>query len=456
MSVAVFLAPTAFDAFQIVEEMSQAGLPVATVKAEYGSTVVEGRDAPTLATRTGAYVGRPTPCIAELTPLEKGTIVVSRLDLDTIGACLALMGQKPGDENFWAGAAYLQVRGPHRSGDLPEHVREQLDAWSSWSESHLPLGPFRRTIDVTVHVVKAGEAIQAILSGDRDLIAAGRQWAAGHDAVSEARLVDESPLVRVFVTEGPRCSAAYYSPRLGRIVPATVVLDSRQGTITVACEGGQFDARLIVRELWGSGAGGRPGIAESPRDRRMGLPDLIMAVNVVSRAVEASWADNDPPPVDPDAPPELTFIAVDSVGGLKIGEPVIATFPFWKDGAITVRSLWGGSPVLVPGGALFPAYPGFWVRIEERAEEPGAAVIRGRVFGPNDAEDALTPLMEGEIITFKGMELYPDPQRPFVYCSPWVTAEDGDYVIRCTAVQLLPTEAYLKACHKPVQEKRVQ
>ncbi|MBM7867989.1 hypothetical protein GTO89_14570 [Heliobacterium gestii] len=447
MSVAVFLAPTAFDAFQIVEEMHLAGLPVATVKAEYGSTVVEGRDAPTLATRTGAYAGRPTPCIAELDPLAKGTIVISRLDVDTIGACLALMGQKPDDENFWAGAAYLQVRGPHRAGDLPEQVREQLDAWSSWSEAHLPLGPFRRTIDVTAHVVKAGEAIEAILKGDRELLTAGQLWSAGHDAVSETRLVDESPLVRVFVTEGPRCSAAYYSPRLGRIVPATVVLDSRQGTITIACEGGQFDARSLVRDLWGPGAGGRPGIAESPRDRRMGLPDLIKAVNMVGKAVEASWADNEPLPLDPETPAELAFIAVDSVGGLKIGEPVLATFPFWKDGAITVRALSGGSPVLVPGGAVFPAYPGFWLRIEERAEEPDAAVIRGRVFGPKDAEDALTPFIPGEGIKHNGWALSPDPQRPFVYCSPWLPAGDGNGVIRCAAVQLLSTEAYLKAIH---------
>ena len=92
------------------EELAVRGIcPEATVEAEYGDRVIEGWRI-TLAHHTAAYAHCPAPCNnGEARKLENGEaqIVCSHLDLDTLGGCLALMGEKPEDAAFWLSLIHI-------------------------------------------------------------------------------------------------------------------------------------------------------------------------------------------------------------------------------------------------------------------------------------------------------------------------------------------------------------
>lgn len=71
----IFLAPTAEQARDLDPDI--------TVEAEYGDDCVEGKEI-TLA-HHGSRSDNPAPCNTEVEPLERGTIVLSHIDLDAVG-----------------------------------------------------------------------------------------------------------------------------------------------------------------------------------------------------------------------------------------------------------------------------------------------------------------------------------------------------------------------------------
>ena len=277
--IKVLLAPSLAD--------TQALDPDATVEAEYGTAVVLGRHA-TLAHHAPGWTHNPAPCVAEVgNPLPDGaTIVVSHVDLDTIGGVLALMGEKPQSPAFWEAAAFVDTHGPHRVREVGPRQQRELRAWWAWNAGQ-PRKPrvVTEVTEVTSDVLNAGEVLFEILAGDEDLLSAGDAWAASVEVATETCVVAEDSRVRVFVTERVFCSASYYSPKQRTVVPATATWNTTTGAVTIACEGGQFDARQIAQSLWGPEAGGHVGIAGSPRGKKMTREDLDAAAEAVRSAL---------------------------------------------------------------------------------------------------------------------------------------------------------------------------
>lgn len=240
----------------------------ATVEAEYGDFCIEGTKV-TLA-HHGSRSNNPAPCCwdKEIPQLEKDDeILISHVDLDTIGGCLDLMGKKPECPDFWKAAAYVDVNGPHHMYELSAEQQNMLNAYYAWNAVQERLPRFTEITDVTEEILKNLPILERIVAKDIELLEDGKWWKEETTATVEAKLIKESDKVRAFITDRVFCSASYYSPNMDKVIPATVVMNTTMKAITIAFEdGGKIASAVdIVQKLWGKQAGGRAGIAGSPR-----------------------------------------------------------------------------------------------------------------------------------------------------------------------------------------------
>lgn len=296
----ILLAPT--------RELAESVRAEASIEAEYGDYCVEGTKV-TLA-HHGSRSKNPAPCNAEVDPIPGGTILVSHLDLDTIGGIMAVQGRRPEDPEFWKAAEFIDVNGTHHIRELPQDMQDKLNAYYAHEFSlRKKEGPPSRAeiADITEAAEKRISAVEAIIDErhpDHDrLIRDGRDWAERTEEAVEKQFAFETDRVRVFVTTGPFTSASYRSPETGKIFPATVTLNMNTKAVTVAFEDGgnpEKSAVKIVHALWGPEAGGHNGIAGSPRGQEMGAEELIEAVMKVEETIA--------PPLTPERAEELPDI----------------------------------------------------------------------------------------------------------------------------------------------------
>lgn len=264
----------------------------ATVEAEYGDECLEGTMV-TLA-HHGPRSGNPAPCntsdVPKLPPFA--TVVVSHIDLDTLGGIYALQGRKPEDDRFWEAAEMIDVKGVHHIHELDKDIQDKLNAYYAYNYNHAG-ERYSETADVTKQVEDAYGVINDILDIDAPehdmLIADGKEWAQAREAAVEAQLIYEDKNMRVFDSNGVFCAASYYSPKQDALIPATVTYNEKTKTITLGFEDGgkQYNAMEIVRSVWGPEAGGREGIAGSPRGIEMTKDDLHALVERL-KEVQAS------------------------------------------------------------------------------------------------------------------------------------------------------------------------
>lgn len=263
--------------------------PDATVEAEYGDICVEGTQV-TLA-HHGSRSANPAPCNTEVEPLESGTILVSHLDLDTIGGIMALTGDKMEDKEFWEAAEFIDVNGSHHIHELPKEIQEQLNAVYAWNASQARVR-YTEVTDVTQQVVDNYTMLSAVLDEAHpqhdSMIQKGKDWERDVTQAVQDKLVRETSNMRIFKTDGVFCSGSYYSPEQDKVLPATVVFNEKFKSITIAFEDGgkNVSARDIVQKLWGPEAGGRDGIAGSPRGREMTELDFQKAQHEVETTIE--------------------------------------------------------------------------------------------------------------------------------------------------------------------------
>ena len=256
----------------------------ATVEAEYGDECLEGTMV-TLA-HHGPRSNNPAPCntpdVPELPPFA--TVVVSHIDLDTLGGIYALQGRKPEDYRFWEAAEMIDVKGAHHIHELDKDIQDKLNAYYAYNDGQ-PRQRYTEAIDVTKQIDDTYNVVNAIVDindPEHDkLITAGKEWAQTREKEVEDQLVYENKDVRVFDTNGIFCAASYFSPNQNTICPATVTYNEKFKSITLAFEDGgkQLNAKEIVQELWGPEAGGREGITGSPRNVEMTKNDLAKLVN---------------------------------------------------------------------------------------------------------------------------------------------------------------------------------
>lgn len=269
-----------------------------TIEAEYGDKRVYG-NLETLA-HHGDLSENPAPCNTNVNVYEGGTILISHIDLDTIGGVLAIAGEKPNNEKFWEAAEMIDVNGGHHLRDIEdEYVRSQLIAYYAWEDenrwqlqqmasesSEKAMVAFEKVIDILDIVLDKNHPehkkfIEEALIRDKELF-----------EEAESKLEYEDEYVRGFVSDGVDCCSHYYSPSEKEYIPATVVFYETGPNIVVGfANNGEFDnghlsAREIVQELWGPEAGGRDGIAGSPRGQAMTLEDYENAKNLVIEKIK--------------------------------------------------------------------------------------------------------------------------------------------------------------------------
>lgn len=290
--------------YMSVEELQNNGISAdATVEAEYGEKVIQGTTT-TLAHHTKQYENNPAPCNTENVPVlqDESTIIVSHLDLDTLGGVAALMGRKKDSPTFWKTAEFIDLNGPHNLYQVDHDSREKYIAYQAYQATHRT-PRFTEITDVTDIVLEHLGIIDRVIEGDKKLITDGKKWDEETKAKIESCLIFENNNVRVFDSpEGVFCSAAYYSEKRGKVIPSTVTRNGKFKSVTVAmADGGkQVSAKELVQELWGNEAGGHPGIAGSPRGQEMTQKDLQQLAQVVNERYNKINEINNPIYFEPD------------------------------------------------------------------------------------------------------------------------------------------------------------
>jgi len=264
------------------------GKPSATVEAEYGDIYVPGSII-TMAHHE-PRAGQPAPCSYK-NGVGKGVEVVglSHVDLDTLGGCMALLGDKPEVPGFWELAEFVDLNGPHKIakfGASQDNIY-RLNAFWAWSNKNRVMANRDGSVsDVTDQVWEGVKIISLILSGDTDLITDGVIYAEAEKKLNKNSFVEAGGGVVVRVSD--KFVSHLYVDSNGVVNEAAVVFNTTNGAITVsfADKPTGTNACEIVQSLWGVKAGGHAGIAGSPRDQRMNLNDLVMAVEATKQALK--------------------------------------------------------------------------------------------------------------------------------------------------------------------------
>ena len=281
----IMLAPTL--------EAAQTVKAEATVEAEYGAHVVNG-SLVTLA-HHGPRSGNPAPCNTEVDILPKGsTILLSHVDLDALGGVMALTGVKPEDPGFWKAAEYIDVNGPHHLHELGGKEQDQLNAIWAWNAQQ-PRAPFSRDLrEVGDSLIPYAKAVAVVADPNHPehdkMIENGKRWEKETSERVNACLVKENDKVRLFHTDGTVfCSASYYSQGRGEIIPATVQYNEKFKAVTLAFAENMpgVSAEKIMQEIFGPEAGGRAGIAGTPRGHEYTIDDAKKVYHHVTGLLKA-------------------------------------------------------------------------------------------------------------------------------------------------------------------------
>jgi len=288
--------------------------PEVTIEAEFGSELVEGTEL-TLA-HHGPRSHNPCPCLGDNLNLPDRdtpiTIGVSHFDLDTLGGVMRVTNKKrntPKDiqKIFWAVAAQVDVQGVHRINKIVEELLsgdynhddinvaiESLHAFWAWSENNR-LFPERsgEITDCTNFFENAIDTLNCILdptsSRHQELIFAGVKWLVEKKALEKESLINNygseqySSLVLLrSSTEFVNHLYDFYidgNVANGVVANGVVGYNSTRHAITVSTsdpvEG--FSCEKFAQDLWGPEAGGRSGIAGSPRGKKMTMEDARRA-----------------------------------------------------------------------------------------------------------------------------------------------------------------------------------
>jgi len=287
----ILLAPSA--------ALAEGLLPVLTVEAEYGSTVVEGsRYTAAHHQPEGPYAGRhivaggrPSPCNDDAIPVvEEGVVLVSHVDLDTLGGVWRSQGRNGlflRYASFWDLAEYVDTRGPHKLGGAGADEVDLARLYAFWAFAKtMPRFPRDSVTDITDTVNEAALVMAGILEGDEALLAAGEAFRAAEEQLNEKTfsefcfesglLVREAHEASQFVNHLYRMPTSF-GPEVAR---AVVCLNHATGSITLSLADPipGLSCRQVVQDLWGPQAGGHDGIAGSPRGRVMTKDDLSAAI----------------------------------------------------------------------------------------------------------------------------------------------------------------------------------
>lgn len=276
-------------------ELAQAADADLTVEAEYGSFVKEG-DIFTAAHHQsegpykGTHIGgaSPAPCNNTNIPtLEDATIVVSHIDLDTLGGCMRANTVWDGcfleeHQSFWDLAEFVDVNGPQKldiSGASDDDLNKLYAWW--WYQEEVIGYRFSRTenTDVTSIIEAASAWLTGLLMGDEALIEKGKAWRKMMEGLNENSFIQMSKQGTILRIANRFVNHLYDTPT-GEQGKAIVTFYPTGGNITISKRDAELpmNCKSIVQHLWGTEAGGHQGIAGSPRGKRMTIQDCLGAM----------------------------------------------------------------------------------------------------------------------------------------------------------------------------------
>lgn len=274
--IRILLAPTA--------ELARTVSANISVEAEYGDECVPG----TLYTAAhhGSRSGNPCPCVDQDIPLlGSGTILVSHIDLDTLGGIARALGHRLVRESFWQLAAFVDVNGPHKLGHYYANKVDINSLYAYWVWSQANRGPRHsndQVHDITSEVHQHLTTLARILDGDETLLAAGKAFKDAEHKLNEDSFVDivNGCIVRV----SPQFTNHLYTTHTGEVRSAVLAFNTKTGAITLsfAEKDDSRNACDIMQEAFGSTAGGHRGIAGSPRGQRMRFGDLNKVLGLLA------------------------------------------------------------------------------------------------------------------------------------------------------------------------------
>lgn len=301
--------------------------PQYTVEAEFGSVLVQGTE-DTLAhheagkaagftmcpcsepnrTRTAPDWNDPyEPICYESCIAAHILCVISHLDWDTIGGCLALMGKKPEGgfwDNIWAQIAFNDTNGAHKahlSGvNHTDDSKAVVDAMYWWMTepsqriyaprdgSAMDMSEFFERVEnflecLEVEVANAHDG--SVWKENTPLLDAGATWIAEQVEVEKTSYHSG----RCVIVRTAEVFVNHMYTHDDVVAKAVVGFNPKTGAVTLSFESEEarngLNACTVMQTLFGPLAGGHAGIAGSPRGEVKTLEDAIEVAEVVAMAL---------------------------------------------------------------------------------------------------------------------------------------------------------------------------
>lgn len=282
-----------------------------TVEAEYGATVIEG-EILTLAhhQKDGEYSqkeGAPAPCNSRAIIAAHGaamrarlamkgqiTILVSHLDLDTVGGIAHIISEVSelgadtpmmANASFWRLAEWVDTNGPHKMMASPDASRENvriINAYHATMRGGERFAQDKVTV-VTNQVVRGIAMLNDAMCGTESVLAAGDRL------VEENTKLDTNSFIEMKKSGVVvRCFSGFVNHLYGAQGRAVVAFNPATGAITISLADPVpgVSCREIVQDLFGPDAGGHDNIAGSPRGHRMSMMAWWDAVEALDMAIE--------------------------------------------------------------------------------------------------------------------------------------------------------------------------
>ena len=267
-------------------KLGQAIRPHLTVEAEYGSTVVEG-SVYTAAHHQprGTKYGQqnPAPCnnpeipnLMETVPNDAnvagGTILISHIDLDTLGGIARAMGLSKMFESkyqtFWELAEYVDNNGVHKlmTQNPSEKDVKRLNAW--WNiQSKTTRFAFGELHNVTEYVGELLDLLYYCLEMREEEIQAGIEFKAKTDELNKSSFVKAEAGV-ILRKADSFVNHLYEIPESQEIGECIVAYNTKFQSITASLsDDKEFDMGDMMREFFDDPeAGGKKGIGGGNRN----------------------------------------------------------------------------------------------------------------------------------------------------------------------------------------------
>ena len=285
MKTTIILAPTLELATQVQPHIS--------VEAEYGDNVITGSRY--TAAHHGSRASNPCPCVDGGIPLaeEGDVILVSHLDLDTIGGVGRALGHPVMSGRhgmFWRLAAFVDTAGPHRLQEARKwdvapsfRIERELHAYWAWGQENR--GPRRDPSvihDVTEEIERHLNVLLDIFGDaeDGELLRQGDAFRTAGETLNAESYRDYDPVTGVVTRVSPAFTNHLYTTPEGEVGEAVVAFNSKTKSVTLsfASPDDPRHAAEIMRRVFGPDAGGHKGIAGSPRGVELDEETAINAV----------------------------------------------------------------------------------------------------------------------------------------------------------------------------------